>query len=92
MSAVLTVGGAALAIGVLTPLAGAVVSLCFLGVAVSWLPAPFSQLHDTAVLGFSVVIAALVIALLGPGAFSLDGYLFGRREIIIPPSSRDAEP
>jgi len=29
---------------------------------------------------------AAAIVLLGPGAFSLDARLFGRREIIIPPS------
>jgi hypothetical protein len=27
--------------------------------------------------------------LLGPGAFSLDGYIFGRREIVIPPRNAD---
>jgi uncharacterized membrane protein YphA (DoxX/SURF4 family) len=36
--------------------------------------------------GLSVVIAAAVICL-GPGALSLDARLFGRREIVIPPSS-----
>jgi hypothetical protein len=30
----------------------------------------------------------IAIVFLGPGAFSLDAYLFGRRELIIPPSSR----
>jgi hypothetical protein len=32
------------------------------------------------------IIVALSIALLGPGAISLDSRLFGRREIIIPDS------
>jgi hypothetical protein len=32
-----------------------------------------------------MIIIAVAIALLGPGAFSFDGYLFGRREIVIPP-------
>lgn len=31
-----------------------------------------------------VIILAAAIALLGPGAFSLDARLFGRREIVIP--------
>ena len=31
---------------------------------------------------------ALAIALLGPGAISLDAYLFGRRKILIPPVAR----
>ena len=30
-----------------------------------------------------VVMVAVAIALLGPGAYSLDSYLFGRREIVI---------
>ena len=33
-----------------------------------------------------MIIGAVSIALLGPGAFSLDARLFGRREIIIPDS------
>ena len=32
-----------------------------------------------------IVIVAIGIALLGPGAYSVDSYLFGRREIVIPP-------
>lgn len=31
---------------------------------------------------------ALAIALMGPGAISLDAYLFGRRRIVIPPLAR----
>jgi hypothetical protein len=31
---------------------------------------------------------ALAVALIGPGAYSLDARLFGRREIIIPRASR----
>jgi hypothetical protein len=30
----------------------------------------------------------VAVVFLGPGAFSLDARLFGRREIIIPPVSR----
>ena len=92
LSVALTASGTALAVGVLTPIAGAFVSLCFLGIAVSWLPAPFLYLHDTAAIAFAVVVSAAAIALLGPGAFSVDGHLFGRREIIIPPSSDEPEP
>jgi hypothetical protein len=35
-----------------------------------------------------MVVDATAIALLGPGAFSLDARLFGRREILIPPDPR----
>ena len=31
-----------------------------------------------------VIVDGLALALLGPGAHSIDAYLFGRREIIIP--------
>ena len=91
MGLALTMGGAALAIGFLTPYAGVLVGLCFLGIAFSWLPAPSWGLHDARLLSFGIIVTAVAIALLGPGAFSLDGRLFGRREIVIPPSSRPRE-
>jgi len=87
----LTIGGAALAIGFLTPYAGVLVGACFLGIAFSWFPAPSWSLHDTRLVAFGMIITAVAIGLLGPGAFSLDGRLFGRREIVIPPSSRPPE-
>jgi hypothetical protein len=34
---------------------------------------------------------AVAVALMGPGAFSLDARLFGRREIVIPPLHRGPE-
>jgi hypothetical protein len=38
--------------------------------------------------GLDTIGVALAIALLGPGAISLDAYLFGRRKILIPPVVR----
>jgi uncharacterized membrane protein YphA (DoxX/SURF4 family) len=38
----------------------------------------------------NLIVMAIVIAVLGPGAFSLDSRMFGRREIVIPPSVRAA--
>jgi len=35
-----------------------------------------------------IVVLAVVIALLGPGAFSIDARMFGRREILIPVTRR----
>jgi hypothetical protein len=87
---VLVASGAALGIGFLTPFAGLLAGLSFLGIAFSWLPGPAWTLHDTGVVAFGVFVTAMAIVLLGPGAFSLDGRLFGRREIVIPPSSRRA--
>jgi uncharacterized membrane protein YphA (DoxX/SURF4 family) len=87
----LIISGAALAIGFLTPFAGIIVGVCSLGIALSWFQAPFRGLHDTKLLASGMTVIAVAIALLGPGAFSLDGRLFGRREIVIPPSSQPPE-
>lgn len=38
------------------------------------------------------MLVAIAVILLGPGAFSLDARLFGRREIIIPTSNRRPNP
>jgi uncharacterized membrane protein YphA (DoxX/SURF4 family) len=40
---------------------------------------------------FEVIVPAITIALLGPGAFSLDARMFGRREILVPHTSRSAK-
>ena len=87
----LSAGGAAMAIGFLTPLAVFLVGPSVLGVAVSWLPTPLSGFHDTRLIALEMLIAVAAIGLLGPGAFSLDGYWFGRKEIVIPPASRRHE-
>jgi uncharacterized membrane protein YphA (DoxX/SURF4 family) len=80
--------GAALLIGVFTPIVGILVSLGVLGIGFSILPAPVPNLFDAKLsMGLTAIMAA-AIAFLGPGAFSLDARLFGRREIIIPPRSR----
>jgi hypothetical protein len=41
--------------------------------------------------GIQVVALAVVVALLGPGALSVDARLFGMREIVIPRSDRPEE-
>jgi uncharacterized membrane protein YphA (DoxX/SURF4 family) len=79
--------GASLAIGFLTPVAGALAILAGLGMTFLWLPASNWHFFYGNPLGLDVVIMAMVSALLGPGAFSLDARLFGRRKIIIPRSS-----
>jgi len=92
LGSILITSGAALVAGFVTPYAALLVGLCFLGIILLWFPAPSLGLHDARQLAFGMMITAAALALLGPGAFSLDGRLFGRREIVIPPSSRPPEP
>jgi hypothetical protein len=70
-------------------LASLLVGLSVLGITLAWLPAPplISTGVNLAVL--MMLVTAIGIALLGPGAFSIDGHLFGRREIVIPPRQRE---
>ncbi|WP_051979094.1 hypothetical protein [Edaphobacter aggregans] len=75
--------GVLLFAGLLTPLASTVVIACNLGFAFA--PSSVSCHPSDAALAQTIVVA-LSIALLGPGAISLDSRLFGRREIIIPDS------
>ena len=65
-----------LLIGLWTPLAGALIAVAELTLAVSHPAEPWTFMH------FAALAAAL--AMLGPGGCSLDARLFGRRQIQIP--------
>jgi uncharacterized membrane protein YphA (DoxX/SURF4 family) len=78
--------GALLLIGYLTKASGALVGLSSVGL--SWLSALPLNSFDAKLSLFFVIIMTAAIILLGPGAFSLDSHLFGRREIIIPHNKR----
>jgi uncharacterized membrane protein YphA (DoxX/SURF4 family) len=80
--------GAMLVAGFITPAAGVGSGLILLGIRLSLLPSGDPLLLDSnVVLGFwmSILFASVI---LGPGAFSVDARVFGRREIIIPPRTR----
>lgn len=81
----LLAGGLCLVIGFLTPLASLLVAFCVLGMALAWFPSSPHALLGGHLMSLLMVTTAVGIGLLGPGAFSLDSYLFGRREIVIPP-------
>jgi uncharacterized membrane protein YphA (DoxX/SURF4 family) len=76
--------GALLLIGLMTPLAGTLAALGSAGIVLSWLPSPAPHTLGAGLAGFLPVVVAVAIALLGPGAISVDAALFGRREITIP--------
>ena len=80
--------GTALLIGFLTPIAGASASLGNLAIGVSWFSTSGENAHDKTGAALYLAVISIAITLLGPGAFSLDARLFGRREIIIPEASR----
>jgi putative oxidoreductase len=74
---VVTVGAAILLlIGLWTPLAGGLIAVVELGLALSHPADPWTFVH------FGVLGAAL--AMLGPGGCSVDARLFGRKQIQIP--------
>lgn len=79
--------GLALLAGFLTPIVSVVAFLIVAGTGFSRL----AGLSGGVIAGYQasldVVVMAAAIVLLGPGAFSVDAHLFGRRKIIIPPPS-----
>jgi uncharacterized membrane protein YphA (DoxX/SURF4 family) len=79
----LMVGAIGLITGLMTPGAAAAVTLCTTFIAATW-PHPAGSAVLDAPAAFLVIVDAVAIAALGPGAYSVDAYLFGRREIIIP--------
>jgi uncharacterized membrane protein YphA (DoxX/SURF4 family) len=87
-----TLAGALLLIGLVTPLAGTLAALESAGILLSWLPSPVPSLLGAGVAGALTVVVAAAIALLGPGAISVDAALFGRREITIPELRSPARP
>ena len=77
--------GVLLLIGFLTPIVGGVVAAGAAGVGLSLLPACTRSLFDSKIsLIFGLTMLVTIVGL-GPGAFSVDARVFGRREIIIPP-------
>jgi uncharacterized membrane protein YphA (DoxX/SURF4 family) len=82
--------GALLLLGLLTPAAAILLGLGSVAAAHLWFTATAQNLLDN---WLSLIIGIMMVAaimLLGPGAYSLDARLFGRREIIIPQASRSS--
>jgi hypothetical protein len=83
LACVLVLDGVALLVGALTPLAAGAAALTLLGVLSRGSGAVVA---DPA--GAWALVVAVAVGLLGPGAWSVDARLFGRREIEVPPHVR----
>lgn len=78
--------GALLLAGLMTLFVALLVAAGAIGVALSLIPSPGQDLFDSYSAIINLIVLSIAIAFLGPGAFSLDARMFGRREITIPRS------
>lgn len=81
--------GTLLCVGLLTRFATAVAAVGTMGSMFQRLPVPRSGLFETRSTVILALVIAAAIAAVGPGAFSIDARLFGRREVIIPKNRDD---
>lgn len=87
----LVVGGS-LIVGFLTPVLCALVALVSLAVTFFGVQIANWSISNGSLLGFDLLLMAVACILLGPGAFSVDAHLFGRRKVIIPRASPSRPP
>jgi putative oxidoreductase len=80
----MVVSGLCLLVGILTPFISLFLVAAGIGFALSWIPTPTDSLFGSRLAILNITALALAVALLGPGAFSFDSKIFGRREIKIP--------
>jgi hypothetical protein len=76
--------GALLLAGFLTPIAGFLSVLSRMMDGIRGLSVAFPGNSNPMILYLVLLLISAAVVLLGPGAFSVDAHLFGRREIIIP--------
>ena len=89
------IGGLAVLAGILlvtgfrTRLAGFIIASGIAYLSVFGLLPPARNLFDRLLPTLFAETMSIALVFLGPGAFSIDAYLYGRKEIIIPYRSRE---
>jgi hypothetical protein len=90
-AAVLIVCGVALTVGIFTPICSTIIGLGYALVLFARFSGTASPSLDCAAAAIGLA-SAVGLGLLGPGAFSIDARLFGRREIFIPAEDGSDQP
>jgi uncharacterized membrane protein YphA (DoxX/SURF4 family) len=83
------VAGGSILVGFLTPICCGLAAVENVIISLVQLPSSQTPTLASSIAHLNLAIICMALALLGPGAFSLDSRLFGRREIIIPDSKPD---
>ena len=81
--------GVMLILGFMTLVAGVLASISIAAITFAT-EAFLSSMFSAALLNLVTMILSVGLALTGPGAFSIEGHLYGRREIVVPPREPDA--
>jgi len=84
LGAVSSLLGLFLTLGFLTPVAGSLGMIGGLMICLSVIPDCSSPLSHSNYSLFLMGVLILEVLLVGPGAYSIDARIFGRREIVIP--------
>lgn len=87
-AALAALGGSILLAGFWTPVIATLTGLCEIWLAVSVASSPFDRKFVHAILA----VVAAAVAMLGPGAWSIDARLFGRRRFEIDRTRRRPNP
>lgn len=83
LAAIDVIAGACLLLGFLTPIAS-IISFSDFAALMHFNHFELgSSPFNTVVIALSAIVAGVGLALVGPGAYSLDALLFGRREVIV---------
>ena len=92
LASLMFAGGAFLLVGLMTPFVAVLVTAGGIATVLSLIPLPGHDLSHSYPAILNLIVLSIAIALLGPGAFSLDARMFGRREITIPSSRNVSGP